>query len=141
MLRRVIVLVGLLLITAISANAADLYKVTISSQAQADLLNSAGVEGVLTVPDGYLVLMGTETGDQLIQAGLQVELLATDVRRSDLALDISHNLKNADKYPVVYAQGRTRVLRIDLATIDLSAGPPRLAPLRGPLSGFTYRDA
>ena len=140
MLRSAIVLVGLLMITALTATSADLYKVTVSSQTQAELLNSVPAEGILTVPDGYLVLMENETKDQLMQAGLQLELLVANVSRSDLALDISHNLSNADKYPVVYAESRTRVLRVDLTTVDITGGPPGLAPLMGPLSDFRYAD-
>ena len=103
---------------AVPVLADDLYKVTLHNNRDADILRSINADIVMPVSDGYLVLADADQSGMLLQSSLDIELLASGLRREQLAIDGRFDRKNADRFEVLYEEGRLRLLL---------AGPDRLA--------------
>ncbi len=112
----IITALGLLLVNSGAAD--DLYKVTLHSHEDAQSLRATGVEALLWVDGGYLVLAEGEQSSLLRQAGLDIGLLASDVQRHELALDRRRDPKNAERFEVIYAADGVRLLRVDPVSLS-----------------------
>ena len=55
---RILLILGLFFLLIVPAESADLYKVTVRNEADADILSSLGQDVILRLPDGYLLLSG-----------------------------------------------------------------------------------
>ncbi len=117
-----------LLITG-SGEAEDLYKVTLYSQHQAEMLKSSGVDVLFWVRGGYLLLADGSQSQSLKQGGLDLELLASDVRRDQLAIDGRFDRKNAEMFEVLYEDGRVRLLLAGTGRLALTDEPAEVFPL------------
>jgi len=135
-------LIGLFLTTCLSLSAVgeDLYKVSVSSQAEADRLAATGVEPILIIKDGYLVLADSKQADLLAGSKLDVEHIAGDVTAETLALDNRRDDKNQQRYETVYEIDGLRLFRVDgaksLATDDGSS----LIPIHNDNMVIRYRE-
>lgn len=89
---------------------ADLYKVAVRSQADADRLKTAGVEAIVRIGDGYLILTDTLTASGLAKTGLSIEHLAANITKEQLALDNQHGGKYGGQYPALFQEGEVRLL-------------------------------
>ena len=105
-------LVAVLTFAAV-AKSADLYHVVVRDHADANLLTAIGADAVLRVRDGYLVLIPPDRQVLLSESELEFELVAADLYREHLALDIRHDSLNRNRYPLVYEDGQVRLFRID----------------------------
>jgi hypothetical protein len=103
-------LIAILLMTP-WAYGADLYKVAVHSQSDAEKLKDRGVEALVQVGDGYLILTDIHTASQLAAGGLALEHLAANITKEELALDNSHGGKLGGQFPVLYQQGQLRLLK------------------------------
>ncbi len=115
---------------SMSAAGNDLYKIVVSDQADAEALMALGVEPILVVTDGYLVLADASQAAQLKAGALKFEFIASDLTKESLALDNRRDDKNVGRYPLVYDRDGLRLFRVDgsksLAGEDGSA----LIPIR-----------
>jgi hypothetical protein len=117
-------LVGLfLLFAAASAGAADLYKVMVRDATEARMLATTGVEAIVLVRDGYLVLADPVAAQQLQKTGLVTTLLASGVDRTNLALDHRLDGGNVGRYPLVYEEDQLRLFKVDLSRLPETATP------------------
>lgn len=108
----------------------DLYRVYIYSQEDADLLASLPVDPLRRLSDGYLVLVAPAMAATLTSSGLRSDLLAVDIGRKDLALDIRHDDSNAGKYPVVFEERGLRLVRLPSRDYLETTRSTGLAPIR-----------
>lgn len=139
MFRRVIFLASCLCFLTGAAFGADLYRVYVGGADQAELLTAAGVEPVIMIQTGYLVLADPAVARELAGAGIRFEPLAADVEKGRLAVDYRLDDANAGKYPVVYEGGG---LRVFLMTSDSWAERPDmrfLMPVRNEGMRIHYR--
>ncbi len=116
----------------------DLYNVQVGSQADAERLTAIGVEPLMKVRGGYLVLADENQGSALAASGLSYEFLAGSIERRQLAIDIHHDQSNVGKYPLVYEDGALRLFRIDPAEI-VSGHDLGLAPVLTKNLRITYK--
>ncbi len=128
------------LILTTGADGADLYKVIVSSHADATALSATGVDAVLKVQGGYLVLTSTGEEGQLDRSGLLYELIESDVDRDCLALDIRLDDLNVGRYPLVYEENGLRLFRVEPSVIRDAKEPSGLAPLLTDNLRIIYRE-
>ena len=129
MLKKAVIAVSLMIFIAATASAADLYKVEVTSNLDAWTLSASGVQGIVRLSDGYLVLAEKVSADLLLNSGLEVELAANDVQKDKLAIDKRTDSQNAEKYPLVFEQDGLRLFRVDFAELSLSREPLELVPI------------
>jgi hypothetical protein len=108
----------------------NLYKVMISNLSEAQALSDINIDAVLRIKGGYLVLTGTDGYERMIAAGLECDPTAISVNRSQLALDLSHDSSNVNRYPIVYEEPGLRLLRVDSHVLYAMPGGYGLAPIR-----------
>jgi len=134
--------IGLISIICLSLTAAgeDLYKVSVFSQADADKLAETGVEPILIIKNGYLVLADSKQSDLLNKGGFRAEFIAEDVTAQSLALDNRRDDKNVQRFELVYEVDGLRLFRVDgsksMATDDGSS----LVPIHNDNMVFRYRE-
>ncbi len=134
-------IVTAVLTLAAGAETADLYKVLISSHSEAAALSATGVDALLKVHDGYLVLIPPGEEHCLAESGLRFRLIATDVAREHLALDVRLDSLNRERFQPVYEEGRLRLLRVDPAEIRDSGDDLALAPVLTHSLRILYRES
>ncbi|MFH1686340.1 MAG: M28 family peptidase [bacterium] len=126
---RVIHLLVVLILLVSTASAADVYRVPISSGHEAALLRAAGVEPVIRLNDGYLVLAKEESVRLMAQDGLAPKLIASDIDRGDLALDNRLDRANVGRYELLFEDGEVRLYRVDWSDPSLTTDQPSLRRL------------
>jgi hypothetical protein len=139
-LNKAIVAVSLVILIAATASAADLYKVEVTSSLDAWTLSASGVEGIVRLSDGYLVLAETESAEMLLNSGLDVTFVAENVQKDMLAIDMRTDRQNAEKYPLVFEQEGLRLFRVDFAELSRSREPLELVPILIEKMKFIYRE-
>lgn len=92
--------------------AADLVKVTLDNRGDAQLLRSFSPNAVLRTNTGYLLIAEPATTAKLSASSLKVEVVASDVSRDELALDLRLDDYNQSRFPIVFSEGALRVYRI-----------------------------
>lgn len=97
------------------AEGSNVYKVYIRSHDDADALTNLGVNAFLRVDGGYLIQSPPGTEEALASAGLDFELIAENVIRNHLVLDMRRDRQNAAEYPMVLEDGHLRLFHIDPA--------------------------
>jgi hypothetical protein len=122
---------------ASSLQAADLYLVAVESEADALTLAGAKVDAVKRLSDGYLLLCDRTTADRLAASGLDVRLIAADVRRSELAIDASHAAVAITGGELLFDERGVRLYRLDASAIAAPPGLARVMPMSLPI---VYRE-
>lgn len=89
----------------------DLYRVKIASTQDATRLRLCGVEGLVRLPDGFLVLANSDAANGLAQSGLDAELVASDVSRDQLRLERSRGAAATDNRRVLFAENNVQISR------------------------------
>lgn len=140
MLKKAVIAVSLMIFIAATASATDLYKVKVTGSLDAWTLSASGVEGIVRLSDGYLVLAETGSADMLLNSGLDVTFVAENVQKDMLAIDKRTDRQNVEKYPLVFEQEGLRLFRVDFAELSLSREPLELVPIRIENMKFEYRE-
>jgi len=120
-------LLGVFLITSM-ASADDVFKVEISNQHDLLTIQRSGVRPLARLHDGYLVLADQSSSERLTSGELTWSLVSVDVAVEQLAIDGRRDNVNADRYPILYADGNFRLLQVDFTNpanrADLSQAYP-----------------
>jgi len=123
------------------AVADDLYRVAVKSATDASQLAAAGVDPLLKVDNGYLVLIKPGSEAALTNYGLDFQRIATDVDREHLALDMSLDGSNIARYQIVYEGEGIRLLKVDPADLRFDAAETRgLARLQTENLRIIYKE-
>lgn len=122
------------------AGGSNIYKVYIHSHDDADILSKIGVNAFLNVNGGYLIQSRFEIEDKLVSGGLTFELIASNIIRNQLLLDMRHDRRNEEKYPAIYKDGRLRLYHIDPADRDQSRDWQGLAPVLSDNLKIVFRE-
>lgn len=131
---------ALLIALGSAASAADLYRVSVESRLEARALEATGLDAVLRVEGGYLVLAEVEDRELLAESGLSYELVASGVDRGNLALGTHHDGANPGGYPVVYREDAVRLYRVDVGVLETQAAEMGLAALPRKSLRVVYRE-
>jgi len=118
---------------------ADLYKVYIQGQADAEKLIASGAEAVIRVSDGYLALADSAAAERLSTSGLKTELVASGLDKTLLALDNSPRPSADKRYQVVFQEEQIRLLRVDGPQSLLRDDGSYLIPLRDEPLAVRYK--
>ncbi|MCX6831312.1 MAG: M28 family peptidase [candidate division Zixibacteria bacterium] len=140
-MKRFLLLLLFVLFAATQAGAADLYKVLVREQVDAERLSTLGVEPILSFRGGYLILADLSVSDKLRKSGLAAELLAKDVDRNELALDHGLDGANIGKYSLLFQEDQVRVYRVDPELLLQPTETTGLMPLKGFPITVQYRPA
>ncbi|UCD65063.1 MAG: M28 family peptidase [Candidatus Zixiibacteriota bacterium] len=121
----------LTIIIGLAANglAEELYKVSLHSQNDAELLKGLEVETVLWVRGGYLVLADNEASRRLEASGLDFDLVASSVSREQLWMDGRRDRKNAERFELLYEDGGLRLFLISPEQLAGEIEPAEVYPL------------
>ncbi len=130
MLNKLMFFVALFLVIATFAQGADLYKVKVNSRYEADRLNSVGSEPVVPLSNGYVILIDPQDAKSLVSEELEMELLAVNVTKDQLALDLRHDRANIEKYPLIYEEGGTRLYLLNPEQVAQKAQNKSIMPIR-----------
>jgi hypothetical protein len=122
---------------AVTANAADLYQVTLHSNLDADLLRSSGQDVILRLGNDYLVL--ADMAEAL--NGLDYELIAADIEMNEIAIDRRRDDLNLGKYELLYQNDQVRLLKVSPSDLTPELRTPDLWPLRAHFIKIEYTPA
>ncbi len=139
-MRKAGLLVWLSIALCATAAADDLYRVTVRSEVDASRLSAAGVDPVVRLQSGYLVLAGESAVDRLQRDGLDVQLVADNLTRDELAIDGRMDRANVGLFPLLFEDGNLRLFRIaseELASLPQPAG---LFPIGNRQPVVCYRE-
>ena len=106
---------------AAEVQADDLYRVRVTNQREAAMLRSTGVDGVIRLSDGFLVLADSATASRLAMTGLPAQLLMTAAERDEVGLEIEHSYR-------VTGQAATSEERSGIRAVRIPKGPLRAGP-------------
>ena len=135
---RCLLVAVLLMLAAGTAQADEVYFVRVSSHSDAETLTQTGAAPLLRVSGGYLVTISDDNGSGLLESGLYYELIAGDIDRDRLMLDLRTDSANVGRYPLVYRQGNLRLYEVGITEVDRTLKWPGLAPLRTQNLRFVY---
>lgn len=144
---RPLLLIPAILLLSGAVSADDLYKVRIGSADEARRLSAAGIEPVIRLDDGYLVLVSPSSVASKDESGLSFSLVARDVERSRLAVDNRHDRANVSLFPLLFEQdgfrlyllnqplasyrgARPEMMAVPVDPIEISFPSPAIAPDR-----------
>jgi hypothetical protein len=111
----------------------NLFQVDVSSHADARALLDCGVDAVIETENGYLVLTDNHGSDRLAISGLSYWLIATNIDRNQLAIDVSGDKPNKNRFPLIYEEGDLRLYRIE--KVDLKTLGPEAGLIPVPVAG------
>lgn len=135
--------IGIALCLAIAfsqpGQAADLYKVNLYSQKDAETLRNLNVEPLVWVDGGYLVLADEAASERLGSSRLQALLMATDVSKDRLAFDGRMDNLNAARYRVLYQAEGIRLLQVEKTLSVSDRAAESLFPVRNEHLTIEYR--
>ncbi|MEE9442471.1 MAG: M28 family peptidase [candidate division Zixibacteria bacterium] len=114
MTSRILLIMAIVLFyCAYPADSADLYKVIVVNQEDADFLNSLDIQPVYCLSDGYLIFAENQFAKQIIQNGIELSFIKSDVDIHELAVDMRRDKDNVGKYPLLYEQDSFRLFNYD----------------------------
>lgn len=101
-----------LLILANPVHGHDLYRVTVKDKMAAAVLKATGVDGVVGLPDGFLVLADSAASSRLTMTGLPTQLILAAVERDELALEMVHGVRTAGQAATADEPSSIKVIRM-----------------------------
>lgn len=128
-MKRLLLVSAAIFCWATGVHADDLYRVDIHSGDDARRLSATGVTPLVRLPDGYLILADAESAARLAETGLVYTLVATDVAKSQLAIDGRLDRSHVDSYPLVFEEGNLRLFLVDFDELAALPDRPQLFPL------------
>lgn len=140
MLKKSALMILLTLMVFGSAVGGDLYKVTVSQKSDFQTLSSLGIDPVVRLRDGFLVLTTEQSTVLLKNSGLEYQLVAANIDRSQLAVDGRLDRENADRYPLLYEEDNLRLYRVDAAVLAELPELAQLFPVANRTAKIEYKE-
>ncbi len=140
-MRKLLINVISLVLLASLANADQLYKVTLHSQDDALALEQLQVEPIMAISGGYLILADETWSKKLEGSNLDFETIGTAITFDELAMDGRFDRKNAERFEVLYEEGRIRLLKVDANELAAVGEKVEVFPLRRKFIKIEYRPA
>lgn len=128
-MKRILTAILLLCLPSASLQAAELYEVHVTNSDEASILRATGVEAVVALQNGYLVLADNESAISLNNSGLQISPIADNVSKENLALDQDLGPVQTFKGDLLFEEGSLRLLRVDPTALGASGSPSGLVRL------------
>ncbi len=119
---------------------ADLYRVSVRSQEDAERLTDLQVDAVLRVFHGYLVLLDPGLQQSLKAGGFHPQFIASVISRDDLAIDMRRDDLNKSRFRVLFEEGTLRLLEVDEVPDSETGTWLGLAPIPKQSLPIVYRE-
>jgi aminopeptidase YwaD len=120
MAMRMVVLAVLLTAWGSAVCGADLYKVAVRSDAEAERLRVSGAEAVFALQGAFLVLAEADAVASMRTAGLSIERIAEAIGRDELALERMTGHEKSPAYPLLYTDGSLNIRHLDTRRLPVS---------------------
>jgi hypothetical protein len=120
---------------------ANLYKVYIRSQADADAVANLGVNAICRVVDGYLIHTVPDMEPNLRKAGIEYELVAVNTIRDRLAVGGGNERFQMPDFPVIYEESGLRLYSVDPEAFRQPTWKSGIAPLLSDRVPITFRKS
>ncbi|MEE9443796.1 MAG: M28 family metallopeptidase, partial [candidate division Zixibacteria bacterium] len=88
---------------------ADLYKVSVTSQNDADYLNSLDIQPLFMLSDGYLILVDSTNAEKMYAKDFNLFHVASGVNLTDLAMNWHPGVDIGPDYPLLFHQDNLRI--------------------------------
>ena len=108
---------------------ANLYKVFISNPAEAEAVNSLGVNAIARVSGGYLVHTIPDMEAAMTSAGVKYQLIATDIARGRIGIACGHDRSVIPDYPVIFEDQGWRLFDVDPVVFAQPSAESGVGPL------------
>ncbi len=125
-----LLILAVLLTMSAPASAGDLYEVKLTGPADAQTLKNTGVEPLIWIEGGYLVLADENASARLRQSDLNYQLLASSINKEELALDSRFDDINSRQYRTLYEKQGIRLLQVGAIAKAAAGEPTGLVPLK-----------
>jgi hypothetical protein len=139
-MRRAVITTILVAASFATINAADLYKVTIGSEAEAARLRALDVKPVFALPDGYLVLIEHDRVPHLETADIDARFIAADQSIERLSVGRTPQAEKDIAFPIIYSEGNFRLYAVDVGSLGNDPASADLLPLRNNRIQLIYRQ-
>ncbi|PWB68507.1 hypothetical protein C3F09_11515, partial [candidate division GN15 bacterium] len=123
-----------------TAWAGDLYKVIVMNKQDAARLRSTGVEGVVRLSDGFLVLADSTSALRLSLSGLQTQLVMPAASQEELGLLIDH-ARPTSALAATEILGEITVVRMPESTTRSGYAEPAVFPLADERVSIEYLES
>jgi len=110
--KKIAMLLTILFVSVVAAEADNLYRVTVQSHTDAATLKASGLPAVARVKDGFLVVGNEREAEALSAAGLKTTLAAADVSRDRIALDRRLDRWNVNRLQLLFEEDNLRLYRL-----------------------------
>jgi len=140
-IRKAILALAMGLSIASSIHADDLLRVAVSSDYDAQILRNAGVEPVLVLSDGYLILADRNAAAAIGAHGIKTELVADGITLDQLVIDHRLDRENVKRYQMVFEQDNLRLFRVPSATRATAEAESGIIPLDNSRMTIEYRPS
>lgn len=106
---------GLILIIFVFSisHADDLYRVKLSSQADAEYLNSSEVSPIAVLSHGYLFIADKSQAAAIESQGIEISIISIDIDVEELFFDMRHGMQSDGIEGVVFEEEGIRIMRLD----------------------------
>ena len=138
-IRNAILVLAMAVSIASSLHADDLLRVAVSSEQDAQVLRDAGVEPVLVLSDGYLILADRGAAATIGTHGLKTELVAAGITLDQLAIDYRLDRENVKRYQMIFEQDNLRLFRVPSAARAAAEAESGIRPLDNARMTIAYR--
>ena len=128
-LNRILSAISLLAILIQPVLSDDLYRVTLSAPADASLLNDLAATPILSLQDGYLILLDSHHEAAVKASGISITHIAADVTLYELAIGNAKALSPKDAESAVFRDNDLVLFRADVAALTGRATQDGLRPL------------
>ena len=122
-----------------TAGAGDLYKVRVTSEAEAEILRSIASEAIMRLSDGYLVMIDPAAAAVFETGIMNAEKLAENIEIDQIAVDRRRDRTHLDDYPLILELDNVRLYRVDSRGWDKIPLDLGLVPLRTGAPMIEYR--
>lgn len=116
----------------------NLYHVSISSHNDALILRSIDVEPVIRTMAGYLILSKEPVGDELIELGLESQLIAESVTKNRLAIQNRPDFDNPYGLDLLFQEDEFRLYLLDSLKDGIDLFDTGLMPVKNDLMTIAY---
>ncbi len=117
---------------------ADLYMVSVQSRQDSELLKDLNVEPILRAGNEYIILADRTEYDFILSRNMDIQFLAGNVNKHELALDNRRDRENVNRYRLIYEKDNVRLFLIDPIDLQPTEDIPDLMPIYNRNIQITY---
>jgi hypothetical protein len=119
-----------ILYSSTGEDSTDLYRVTVTTPADAEKLSRLDVDALIPVSDGYLILAEQTMTSLFNASGLDYQLICDNVNRNNLLTITEHSPDRIDRYPLIFNENGLRLYHVQSNELEVAQREIHLRPIR-----------